>query len=205
MDKNYFRSNSIEIRIADGGESLIIAGFLPTNQLSHVLFSKERKEFFREKISNGVFGKAIKEKTPLLLLNHSYKAEDKLEIISFDSSESERGLHFTAEVVPNMKLIEAIDNNLINGLSFGFVVDKYGQSWARVNGELIRTINKFFLREISVLFGESNIPAYPQTTAFVDSSKKVVIEKEIHHLKQEINKLRLKEIKSNIEKLKRGV
>lgn len=203
MNKSYIRSNNIEIRVADGGKSLIITGFLPTNQLSHTLFHKIRKKFFREKIKDGAFSKAIKEKTPLLLLNHSYK--DKLEVISFNWSEGDSGLRFEANILPSMELIEAIDKDLINGLSFGFVVVENGQSWTKVNGELIRTINKFeSLREISVLYGEANQPAYPQTYATIGDSREVIIEKEIHHLKQQINRLRLEDMLSIVKQLKNG-
>ncbi len=202
MDKNYFKSNSIEIRVAEGGNSLIVAGFLPHNQLSHTLFSKERKEFFQEKISDGAFSKAIKEKIPLLLLNHSYKKQ--LEVISFNYSEEARGLRFEAEILPDEELIKAINNGSINGLSFGFTVDKVGESWARINGQLVRTIHKFnSLMEISVLFGQSNQPAYPQTTAFVSDSKKVIIEKEIKHLKQTLNKIRAESLRYELERLKK--
>lgn len=205
MDKNYFKSNSIEIRVAEGGNSLIISGFIPTNQLSHSLFDKKKKVFFREKIKDGAFASAINEKTPLLLLNHSYK--DELEVISFEWSEGAIGLRFEAEVLPDEALIKAIDNDSINGLSFGFlVVDKSGESWEMIRGEWIRTIHKFnSLIEISVLWGESNIPAYPQTTAFVDSSKKVIMEKEIHHLRQELNRMRLEDMTRQVKQLKKGI
>lgn len=200
MQKSYIRSNSIEIRVVDGGKSLIVGGFIPTNQLSHTLFDKKRKEFFKEKIKDGAFSKAINEKIPLLLLNHSYS--DGLEVISFDWSENDRGLRFEAEVLPDEALIKAIDDNSINGLSFGFIIED--QSYSRGNGELIRTVISFKeLMEISILMGEENQPAYPQTTAFISNSRKVLIEKEIHHLKQGINKLRLKEMKRTIDQLKK--
>lgn len=200
MQKSYIRSNSIEIRVVDGGKSLIVGGFIPTNQLSHTLFDKKRKEFFKEKIKDGAFSKAINEKIPLLLLNHSYS--DGLEVISFDWSENDRGLRFEAEVLPDEALIKAIDDNSINGLSFGFIIED--QSYSRENGELIRTVISFKeLMEISILMGEENQPAYPQTTAFISNSIKVLIEKEIHHLKQGINKLRLKEMKRTIDQLKK--
>lgn len=200
MQKSYIRSNSIEIRVVDGGKSLIVGGFIPTNQLSHTLFDKKRKEFFKEKIKDGAFSKAINEKIPLLLLNHSYS--DGLEVISFDWSENDRGLRFEAEVLPDEALIKAIDDNSINGLSFGFIIED--QSYSRENGELIRTVISFKeLMEISILMGEENQPAYPQTTAFISNSRKVLIEKEIHHLKQGINKLRLKEMKRTIDQLKK--
>ena len=198
MNKSYIRSNSIEIRVVDGGKSLIVGGFIPTNQLSHTLFDKKRKEFFKEKIKDGAFSKAINEKIPLLLLNHSYS--DGLEVISFDWSENDRGLRFEAEVLPDEALIKAIDDNSINGLSFGFIIED--QSYSRGNGELIRTVISFKeLMEISILTGEKNQPAYPQTIAFISDSRKVLIEKEIHHLKQGINKLRLKEMKRTIDQL----
>ena len=129
MQKSYIRSNSIEIRVVDGGKSLIVGGFIPTNQLSHTLFDKKRKEFFKEKIKDGAFSKAINEKIPLLLLNHSYS--DGLEVISFDWSENDRGLRFEAEVLPDEALIKAIDDNSINGLSFGFIIED--QSYSRGN------------------------------------------------------------------------
>ena len=196
MNKSYISSNDIEIRVGDGGKSIIISGFIPSNQLSHTLFDKKRKEFFREKIKDGAFSKSINEKNPSLLLNHNWKQE--LEVVSFDWSENSSGLRFEAEILPDEALIEAIDMDLINGLSFGFVVEKSGQSWARVNGELIRTINKFKeLMEISIVYGKNNQPAYPKTIVFAGSSKKVLIEKEIHHLKQKINKLRLNDIEKH--------
>lgn len=48
--------------------------------------------------------------------------------------------------------------------------------------------------EISIVYGKKNQPAYPKTTVFAGSSKKVLIEKEIHYLKQKINKLRSQDI-----------
>lgn len=55
--------------------------------------------------------------------------------------------------------------------------------------------------EISILTGE-NLLAYPDTTAFVADSKKVIISKEIQHLRQSINKIRLNDMRRELDRLK---
>lgn len=200
MDKRYFNTNDIEIRVAGDLKSLIVIGFIPTNQLSHALYDRKRKEFFKEKIQRGAFSEQIQRKQPLLLLNHDY---DKcLDIINFDWSETQRGVRFEAQVLPDIELIEAVEKGSINGVSFGFNVEK--DIWERANGELIRTVVSFKkLTEISILHSKCQ-PAYPQTTAFVSDSRKVVLDKELQHLKQLVNRLRLEEMKRTIEELKRA-
>lgn len=97
-------------------------------------------------------------------------------------------------------LIEAIDKNCINGLSFGFIISE--QSWEVDNNEFVREVISFKeLIEISILTGK-NSPAYPNTTAFVSDSKKVIISEEIKHLKQIINKMRLDDMKRELNRLK---
>lgn len=197
---NYLRSNSIEIRIANDRYSLVISGYLPTNQLSHALYDKNRKEFFREKIQKGAFEKAINDTIPRLLLNHN--SEKELKIIKFNSYEDDNGLNFNVEIQPNEELIEAIDSDSITGLSFGFKAGER-QTWQRVNGELIRTIYKFkSLDEISILFGEGNLPAYPQTSVLVGESRKCIIDQEIKNLKETLSKLRYEDMKSTLKSLK---
>lgn len=199
MDKRYFNTNDIEIRVADDLKSLIISGFIPTEQLSHTLYHKKRRAFFKEKVRCGAFSEAIKIKQPLLLLNHDY--DKGLDVLNFEWSETQRGLRFEAEVLPDIELIEAIQDDCINGVSFGFNVEK--DVWERVNGELIRTVVSFkSLTEISVLCGENNQPAYPQTSAFASDSRKFVLEKELQHLKQLVSKLRLEDMKKRIDELK---
>lgn len=82
MQKSYIKSNCIELRLSNGGKLLIISGFIPTNTLSHAMYSKEKERFFRERINNQAFSNAINKKKPKLLLDHDYNK--RLEIISFN-------------------------------------------------------------------------------------------------------------------------
>lgn len=198
MQRSYIKSNCIEIRVSNGGESLIISGFIPTNKLSHTMYNKDKEKFFRERISSKAFSNAINKKKPKLLLDHDYNKN--LDIISFKWNETERGLRFEAEVNSEVLLIEAIDKNCINGLSFGFIIGE--QSWKVNNNEFIREVISFKeLIEISIRTG-NNSPAYPDTVAFVADSKNVIISREIQHLKQIINKMRLDDMKRELDRLK---
>ncbi|WP_058230433.1 HK97 family phage prohead protease [Clostridium butyricum] len=198
MQRNYIKGNCIEIRLLNGGKSLIISGFIPTNKLSHAMYSKDKASFFRESIRSQAFSNAINKKKPKLLLDHD--DNKRLEIINFKWFETKSGLKFEAEVNSEKLLIEAIDKNCVNGLSFGFIIGE--QSWSIINNEWIREVISFKeLMEISILTGK-NSPAYPDTTDFVADSKKAIISKKVQQLKQFINEIHLTEMKRELDRLK---
>ena len=78
-NKIFISNDKCEIRILENGD-LLIKGFLPTNELSEVLFSKERRSFFKERIISGAFKDVLdkQKKPPLLLINHNYDKDFKL-------------------------------------------------------------------------------------------------------------------------------
>lgn len=85
-------TNDIEIRIKDNG-TMLIRGMLPTNSLSHTLYNKKKRRFFKEMILPGAFQEIISKKTLQILLQHDFEKSQKL--ISFEGSEYEKfGLSF---------------------------------------------------------------------------------------------------------------
>lgn len=152
---NYLKGQEVEIRVIGG--NLFIKGFLPTGILSHSMFDKKRREFFKERIKPQAFSNAMRKEQPKLLLQHDHSKE--LEVVSFTWREGQKGLSFEAEVKPNEELINNLDAT--TGISFGFFINE--EVWERENGEIVRTIISFSkLIELSILHSKSE-PAYPFT------------------------------------------
>lgn len=192
--KNYIKTNNIEIRVLEKG-SILVKGVLPTNTPSEVLYSKERKVFFREIIKNGCFDSILsKKKDPRIFLNHKADTEQKL--LKFKGKETESGLIFYAEIQPTEELIKNIGS--IKGLSFGFV--KKSDSWSLKNGSWIRIILEFEdLYEISILY--NCVPAYPSKVLIAEDEEGLKKE-EIKDMRKAINQMRDSEAKREIERLK---
>lgn len=197
MNKSYLKGQEVEIRVIGG--NLFIKGFLPTNILSHRMFHRKRRVFYKEKIKPQAFSNALKKEQPKLLLQHDHSKE--LKVVNFTWSEGQKGLLFEAEVKVNEELIKNLD--AITGISFGFFIDE--EVWERESGEIVRTVISFKkLIEISILHSQSE-PAYPFTSIKIDGDNKVLDANEVEKIKNLINKYRLEEMKKAIEELKRGI
>lgn len=184
--KNYIQSNLIEIRVAGGGDSLFIRAFLPTGKLSHDIFDTKNKRFFKEKVCKGAFLNCINKDSLKILLQHDYKKE--LKIKEIDIYEKSDGLYIEANVIPSEELLQAIEEDKITGVSYGFIVglDKF----EKVDGELIRTIISFNkIMEVSILYGNAK-PCYPLATAIVCDNKDDLPKEEIKVLKKAIRQMR---------------
>ena len=154
--------NNIELRnfTVNASEGLKVTGSIPTNSLSEVLTSNNKK--FREKIAPGAFRKAIsKAKAIDFLAEHN---KDKVLSSTSNSSlelrEDLKGLFVSAEIVPTTfgsDYYELIKSGILKDLSFGFRCLK--DSWERRGSELIRTIHEMEIFEVSVV----RSPAYSST------------------------------------------
>lgn len=195
--KNYIQSNNIEIRVADGG-SLFIKAFLPTGKLSHDIFDTKNKRFFKEKVCKGAFLNCIDKDELKILLNHNYSKE--LKIKDIDIYEKSDGLYVEGNIIPTEELLQAIENNEINGVSYGFLVgvDKF----EKINGEWIRTIISFSkVMEISILYGKYN-PCYPLATAICCNNKEDIPKEELKALKKAIKQMRDESARQEIARMK---
>lgn len=205
-NKIFISNDKCEIRILENGD-LLIKGFLPTNELSEVLFSKERRSFFKERIISGAFKDVLDEqkKSPLLLINHNY--DKNLKVRDFTYYEDKRGLNFTYTIEPTEELISNLSK--ITSLSFGFVCKS--DYWVEVknqdkNYNYVRVITSFdHIKEISILLDVE--PAYAKTRVYCGSNKKEIDEIQLRefitHMKGVIKELRgkhIKEIKDFIAK-----
>ena len=197
-NKIFISNDKCEIRILENGD-LLIKGFLPTNELSEVLFSKERRSFFKERIISGAFKDVLykQKKPPLLLINHNYDKDFKLR--DFTYYEDKMGLHFTYTIEPTEELISNLSK--ITSLSFGFVYKS--DYWIEVknkgkNYNYVRVITSFdHIKEISILLDVE--PAYTNTRVYCGSNKKEIEEMEtrefISRIKSVIKESRGKQIK----------
>lgn len=197
-NKIFISNDKCEIRILENGD-LLIKGFLPTNELSEVLFSKERRSFFKERIISGAFKDVLdkQKKPPLLLINHNYDKDFKLR--DFTYYEDKMGLHFTYTIEPTEELISNLSK--ITSLSFGFVCKN--DYWIEVknkgkNYNYVRVITSFdHIKEISILLDVE--PAYTNIRVYCGSNKKEIEEMEtrefISRIKSVIKESRSKQIK----------
>lgn len=197
MMKNYIKSNQIEIRVADGG-SLFIKAFLPTGKLSHKIFDTKNKRFFREKVCKGAFLNCIDKDNLKILLNHNYSKELKVkDIYIYEKSD---GLYIEADIIPTEELLQAVEDNEITGVSYGFLVGV--DRFEKVDGGWIRTIISFDrIMEISVLHGKYN-PCYPLATAICCNNKEDIPKEELKALKKVIKQMRDESARQEIERLK---
>lgn len=207
MNRSYVTIDDIEIRVLDNENSLFLRAFLPTEKLSHNIYDKKERRFFKEKVCKGVFLNCIDRENLKILLNHNYKKE--IQVKDIDIYEKSEGLYVEATVVPSEELLLAIEEDLITGVSYGFIVgmDKF----EKINGEFIRTIISFDkIMEISILYGDSQ-PCYPLASAIICEDKKYISKEEIKALKEKIKRLRevsakqeLETLKENIKRMKKG-
>lgn len=190
--------NNIEVRILSDDE-LMLQGFLPTNELSEILFCEQRKCFFKEKIARGAYKNILIRKydTPLLLINHDYNK--RVNVRKFDFYEDDKGLHFSYIIKSTNEVLKNITK--ISALSFGFKC--LNDLWINViddetkRYDYERIITKFSdLMEISLLIDK--LPAYSNTSVFIGNNNEEVEKKEaqklIEGMKNDIRELKMKEI-----------
>lgn len=203
--KSYIQSSNIEIRVAEEGK-LFFKAFLPTEKLSHFIYHKERKIFFKEKVSSGAYSKAIDKKNLKILLQHDYSKE--LVVEDMDIFETVEGLSIEATIVPNMELIEAIAGDKVNGVSYGFVVEN--DVFEMVRGEWIRSILSFNkIMEVSILHSKQE-PCYPSASAILSDDRVMIAKEEIQAMKDIISRIKadtinreVEQIREELDKLKR--
>lgn len=184
--------DNVEIRSL-GGDKLEVKGLLPTNSLSEILYSKQKKVLFKEVIKTGAFSAALEKWTPKILVNHSYELLAEFTEIK----ETSKGLEFIAIITDDSNLKEKQEE--IKGLSFGFVVES--DLWSNHKGENIREIFSFkeFI-EISILVGME--PAYSSTTVVIVPEGAREQLSEVERMKLYLRRKQLEGLKKELLELK---
>lgn len=185
-DPMLLRSVSFETRDGDNeGDGLTLDGYAAVFNSPTRINSWEG--VFDETIAPGAFKKSMRERTPVLQVNHG-RSED-LPIGAIESlTEDARGLHVTARIfdVPDTALLrEGIKAQAIHGMSFRFEVVK--DEWRDAAGKLIKpehlpaalygadpadptTVPMRTLREVRLYeLGPVTYPAYGDTSVSLRS------------------------------------
>lgn len=186
--------DNVEIRSL-GGNKLEVKGLLPTNSISEILYSKERKSFFREIIRPGAFTSALERGLPKILINHNYDFELFSEFKQI--KETSKGLEFIAIVTDDFNLKEK--QKEIRGLSFGFVVES--DLWSNNKVENIREIFSFKkFTEISILYKLE--AAYSSTTVVIVPEGAREQLSEVERMKLYLRRKQLEGLKKELLELK---
>ena len=137
---------------------------------------------FREIIRPGAFRESLERKDDIrALINHDPgQILGRTRAGTLNVWEDSVGLAY--EITPpdtqaGRDVVTSIGRGDLDGSSFGFRVDKDGESWSRVGGETIREINNAKLLDVSVVA----YPVYPSSEAslrslFPDASQESVKE-----------------------------
>lgn len=130
---------------------------------------------FREVIRAGAFKQSLKDNPDVLCLY----AHDDSQILgrgasgTLQISEDARGLKFTCKLPDTSTardLISLMERGDISQMSFGFSVPEDGDQWIDADGQIIRTLIRVLLYEISVV-GQ---PAYTSTSVDLRSLPKAL-------------------------------
>jgi uncharacterized protein len=163
MDKRDFiyRLNSLEVRAADDG-SPVIAGYAAIYDVQSVVMWPG----FREIIAPGAFTATLQSGRDVRALwNHNSDFPlARRKNGSLTLWEDSTGLGFEMHPIRSMltdHFIETIRSGVVDGMSFGFVIEESDLSPDRT----LQTLHRVTLEEIS----PTAFPAYPQTSAEVRS------------------------------------
>ena len=157
MEKEIRNFSLTEIRAIDGAAPVIEGHAAVFNQKSHDMG-------FREIIMPGAFANAIQTDDVKFLLNHRGLPIARTKSGTLRLSEDQRGLAFRAELDPSdpdvQRLLPKVRRGDLNEMSCGFgVADRADEKWTRDNGEMVRSLFKVSLFDVSAV----SFPAYPQT------------------------------------------
>jgi uncharacterized protein len=162
------RSISVELRAGDGRKIGGIA--VPYGRLSSDLGG------FREQFARGAFAENLADPNHNVWLLWAHDLAQPLASRAAGSLrlfDEEAGLRFEADLNNTSwagDAFEAIKSRTVSGVSFRFSVPKGGDSVKQVNGQLIRTVHRAQLSEVS----PTPMPAYPQTAVGVRSMAEVL-------------------------------
>jgi hypothetical protein len=170
IERRAFALEGIEIEERDGQPPVIRGHAAVFNQLSEDLGG------FREQIAPGAFADAILRDDVRALFNHDPNfVLGRSRAGTLRMREDESGL--AVEIDPPdtqfaRDLAISMRRGDISQMSFGFRVEKGGQSWAKSpdGGESIRTVTKVRLYDVSPV----TFPAYPQTDVAIRSLREFI-------------------------------
>lgn len=164
LERRAFSLEGVTVEERDGLPPVIRGHAAVFNQLSEDLGG------FREQIAPGAFADAILSDDVRALFNH-----DPNLILARNRSGTlrlaEDGSGLLVEIDPPdtqyaRDLLVSMRRGDVSQMSFGFQVEKGGQSWAKdASGQSIRTVYKARLYDVSPV----TYPAYPQTDVAVRS------------------------------------
>jgi len=158
MEKEVRTFSLTEIRAIDGDKQVIEGHAAVFGVKSHDLG-------FREIIQPGAFADAVMSDDVRFLLNHRGLPIARTKSGTLRLTEDVKGLAFRAELDPKdpdvQRLVPKVRRGDLSEMSFAFGVrdrDK-DEKWYRENGELVRSLLKVQLFDVSAV----SFPAYPST------------------------------------------
>jgi len=147
-----------EIRAIDGANPVVEGHAAVFNQKSHDMG-------FREIILPGAFAEAVLNDDVKFLLNHRGLPLARTKSGTLKLDETQRGLHFHAEfdgTDPDVqRLMPKVRRGDLSEMSFAFGIKDRAtdEKWSRDKGEMIRSLLKVSLFDVSAV----SFPAYPAT------------------------------------------
>lgn len=190
-----YEQRLIEIRAVENNEKMTIEGYAIVFEESAT--HKNGDESFTEVIKRGALDNTNMKDVPL-----RYNHNDTFLIMARTRNKSlrlivdKKGLLIQADLIDtqsNRDLYKAIQNGLIDKMSFAFTVSKNGDDWEFKNNETVRTITNIDrLYDVSVV----DTPFYDSTSIFarsfdlLDNEKKQLDSK--RELELEKTKIKLK-------------
>ena len=131
-----FRIKDVDIECNSNSEEMKIGGYINiTNRESEVLFSKKRRNWFKEIITIGAFKRSLEKNSDIpLLVEHDFSKEvARTTNGNLFLYEDKLGLRFDA-IIEDRDLYNKIQSGAINSCSFGFRV--LDEEFERINPKL---------------------------------------------------------------------
>ena len=182
-----FRIKDVDIECNSNSEEMKIGGYINiTNRESEVLFSKKRRNWFKEIITIGAFKRSLEKNSDIpLLVEHDFSKEvARTTNGNLFLYEDKLGLRFDA-IIEDRDLYNKIQSGAINSCSFGFRV--LDEEFERINPKL----EKRYVKDLELI--ECSLVERPAYEGSLVEIRQMMEELEKEQLNEELEKEQPKE------------